>query len=91
MYLQLQRFNPLFGPPLFDVFKSWRNGSVTGCKEYGGLNRKLKVSVRFVKAIKPCKPILKLMKLSFGKGMVLSMVIPLRVSFSFWMLICGWT
>ena len=72
-------FHPLFGSPHFGVFQR-RNGSVTGCKEYGGLNRKLKVSVRFVKAIKPCKPILKLMKLSFGKGMVSSMVMPRRVS-----------
>ncbi|CAL1147451.1 unnamed protein product [Cladocopium goreaui] len=39
-------------------------GASPGCKEYGGLNRKLKVSVRFVKAIKPCKPILKLMSLA---------------------------
>ena len=78
VYLQ-QHFTPLFGSPHFGVFQR-RNGSVTGCKEYGGLNRKLKVSVRFVKAIKPCKPILKLMKLSFGKGMVSSMVMPRRVS-----------
>ena len=35
-----------------------------GYKDYSGLNRKVKVSVRFVKAIKPCKPILKLMKLT---------------------------
>ena len=82
VYLQ-QHVTPLFGSPHFGVFER-RNGSVTGCKEYGGLNRKLKVSVRFVKAIKPCKPILKLMKLSFGNGMVSSMVMPRRVSCFFW-------
>ncbi|CAK9063513.1 Uncharacterized protein SCF082_LOCUS32880 [Durusdinium trenchii] len=33
-----------------------------GCKAYPGLNRQVKVTVRFIKAIKPCKPIFDLME-----------------------------
>lgn len=37
--------------------------SLAGCKDYSGLNRKLKVSVRFIKEIKPCKPMLDILTL----------------------------
>ena len=37
-----------------------------GCKDYSGLNRRLKVSVRFVKEIKPCKPMLDILKAGAG-------------------------
>ncbi|CAJ1400247.1 unnamed protein product [Effrenium voratum] len=49
-----------------------------GLRDYGGLNRKLKVTVRFIKEIKPCKPILDLMAAGLGPPENLLLAFPPR-------------